>query len=971
NGAANVIQGAAGDDVLDGGAGGDTMRGGQGNDVYVVDDASDQVVEAAGEGVDEIRTALASYALTGLANVENLTGTSAAGQVLTGNALANVITGGAGADTLDGGAGGSDTLRGGAGDDTYRVDAGDIVVEAAGEGTDEVLTALATYTLAANVELLTGISAGGQTLSGNGFANTIRGGSGDDTLYGEGGDDLLFGGAGDDIFNGGAGDDVIDGGTGADIMGGLAGNDVFIVDDAGDRVVEAADEGTDEVRTGLAAYSLADHVEILTGTSAAGQALTGNDLNNVITGGVGNDAIDGGAGADTMRGGAGDDVYTADHQMDLVVEAEGGGMDEVRASAASYTLAANVELLTGISGNGQTLSGNGLANTIRGGSGDDTLYGEGGDDLLFGGAGADIFNGGAGDDVIDGGTGADIMGGLAGNDVFIVDDAGDQVIEAAGEGTDEVRTALASYSLTANVENLTGTSATGQTLTGNGLDNILFGGMGDDTLIGGGGNDILIGFGGSDVLRGQAGDDVYIIDAGDTVVELAGDGIDEVRTQAEIFVLTDTLENLRATSDIGHDFRGNAGNNVIVGAAGNDIIRAQDGGGDLLFGKGGIDSFYMGGAFDNGDYIDGGDNRDSIILQGNYTGLTLTWDITGGSSIANIEGISLLSGSVTQYGQSGTNLYSYNLTLVDGNIAAGALMKINGFNLQGGENFTLNASAETDAPLQVFAGFGIDTLTGGQQADAFIFGHDGRFGAGDRVDGGGGYDVVYLRGDYSIDFNAAGYENAFTNVESLAILTSANNEFAGGGDGDFDYSITWADALLAAGATFTVNASRLQAHETFVFDGSRETDGVLRVFGGAGADTLTGGGASDQLHGGGGADVLRGGAGVDLFRYSAVSDSTTAAKDVIAMFVPGEDKIDLGRVDAKSSTAGLNEAFAFIGASAFSAAGPDAPGEIRAFSVSGSLWRVEGDVNGDGIADLVIDVDLAGGQTLTAGDFLL
>ena len=67
---------------------------------------------------------------------------------------------------------------------------------------------------------------------------------------------------------------------------------------------------------------------------------------------------------------------------------------------------------------------------------------------------------------------------------------------------------------------------------------------------------------------------------------------------------------------------------------------------------------------------------------------------------------------------------------MDGNIAAGALMKINGFNLQAAENFILNASAETDAPLQVFAGFGIDALTGGGQSDSFIFGHDGRFGAG-------------------------------------------------------------------------------------------------------------------------------------------------------------------------------------------------------------------------------------------------
>jgi VCBS repeat-containing protein len=934
----DVIEGGGGDDFIEGGLGADMMRGGAGDDDYYVRDAGDTVEEQAGEGMDTVHVSIASCVLG--ANLERLYGFGEGAQALTGNALANEIIGGAGNDRIDGG-GGADTMFGGDGDDVYIIDeSGDVVSDQA--GTDEIRTSLAEYALTdrSRVENLTGTATTGrQALSGNTFANVITGG---------------------------AGDDHIDGWEGADTMRGGLGNDGYVVDDAGDLVVEEAGGGSEDlVLTSLAAYTLAANVEKLSGFGVGGKALTGNALSNTILSVHGyDDVLDGGEGADVLAGRMGDDIYLVDRADDEVVEWANEGRDEIRSTAASYTIAAEVEVLRGMLATGQTLIGNDVANWIIGG---------GGDDFVRGGAGDDVFDGGAGNDYLDGGTGADAMGGFGGNDVYVVDEAADRVVEAENEGTDEIRTALASYSLEAliHVENLTGTSATGQLLTGNGLDNVLFGGMGDDTLIAGAGNDILIGFGGSDVLRGQAGDDVYIIDAGDTVVELAGDGIDEVRTQAEIFVLTGAIENLRANSDIGHDFRGNELNNVIVGAAGNDVFRAQDGGGDLLFGLGGVDSFYMGGAFDNGDLIDGGDNRDSLILQGNYAGLTLTWDITGGSSIANIEGISLLSGSVTHFGQSGANLYSYNLTLVDGNIAAGALMKINGFNLQAGENFTLNASAETDAPLQVFAGFGIDNLTGGQQGDAFIFGHDGRLGAGDRVDGGGGYDVVYLRGDYTLDFNAAGFANAFTNVESLAILTSANSEFAGGGDGDFDYTITWADGLLAAGATFTVNASRLQAHETFVFDGSRETDGVLRVFGGASADTLTGGGSSTQLHGGGGADVLNGGAGTDLFRYSNVGDSNAAATDTVHNFVAGTDKIDVGRVDAKASTSDLNEAFIFIGSNAFSAAGPNAPGQLRTYNVSGDLWRVEGDVNGDGIADLVIDVHVEAGQPLTAGDFIV
>ena len=82
---------------------------------------------------------------------------------------------------------------------------------------------------------------------------------------------------------------------------------------------------------------------------------------------------------------------------------------------------------------------------------------------------------GDGNDVLDGGAGADTMVGGTGNDTYSVDNAGDVVIENAGEGTDTVKTSLASYTLTDNVENLTGTVATGQTLTGNALANSIGG----------------------------------------------------------------------------------------------------------------------------------------------------------------------------------------------------------------------------------------------------------------------------------------------------------------------------------------------------------------------------------------------------------------------------------------------------------------------------------------------------------------
>jgi Ca2+-binding RTX toxin-like protein len=113
-GGVDLLAGFIGNDWLDGGAGADIMIGSAGDDTYVVDDAGDRVDEIVGQGVDTVRTNLASYEL-GVA-VENLVGTASTGQHLRGNDGANVITGGSGDDVLNGGYG-ADTLDGGAGTD--------------------------------------------------------------------------------------------------------------------------------------------------------------------------------------------------------------------------------------------------------------------------------------------------------------------------------------------------------------------------------------------------------------------------------------------------------------------------------------------------------------------------------------------------------------------------------------------------------------------------------------------------------------------------------------------------------------------------------------------------------------------------------------------------------------------------------------------------------------------------------------
>jgi Ca2+-binding RTX toxin-like protein len=131
------------------------------------------------------------------------------------------------------------------------------------------------------------------------------------------------------------------------------------------------------------------------------------------------------------------------------------------------------------------------------------------DNYISGGNGSDTLVGGIGNDTLNGGSGADTLIGGVGNDIYNVDSASDVVTEASGEGTDEVRTTLASYTLAANVENLSNAGTGTFNGTGNGLDNLMTGNSGADTLSGAAGNDTLDGGAGADSLVGGAGVDLY------------------------------------------------------------------------------------------------------------------------------------------------------------------------------------------------------------------------------------------------------------------------------------------------------------------------------------------------------------------------------------------------------------------------------------------------------------------------------
>ncbi|NNG25511.1 VCBS domain-containing protein [Telluria aromaticivorans] len=910
----NSLSGGAGNDSLIGGQGADQMDGGTGNDSYVVDNAGDLVIEAAGAGTDTVQSNI-SYTLTG--NVENLVLTGLLGIDGSGNELNNSISGNGasntlygldGNDSLDGGLG-ADSLVGGSGDDTYVVEnAGDVVVENDGEGSDKVM-ASASHTLGAFVENLT--LTGAAAISGTG--NEL-----DNTITGNGGSNALLGGAGNDTLVDNGGNDTLDGGLGADTMQGGLGNDVYVVDDAGDLVVEAFNGGLDTVQSGID-YVLTEGVENLamTGTQdlkGAGNALNntitgnagnntinadagvdtvnagegddtvnggdGNDLingeggNDTLYGDAGNDRIDGGLGADRMLGGIGDDTYVVNDGGDLVGEDEGAGIDLVE-SSITYTLTSNTDNLT-LTGTAELNgAGNVLNNVINGNAANNSLDGLEGNDTLHGNAGNDSLVGGEGNDFLNGGTGADSMAGNTGDDTYVVDNAGDAVNEAAGEGLDTVQSSI-DYSLTSEVENLTLTgnalvSGTGNeldnTIIGNISSNALYGGLGNDTLTDAAGNDRLDGGLGADSMSGGAGNDTYVVDnAGDLVTEGVNTGVDTVESSID-YTLAANVDNLVLTGSsdlVGHGnalnnvITGNSGNNITSAGAGIDTVNAGEGndvasggdGNDALNGEagddqldgdagndllnGGLGSDRMAGGLGDDTFVV--DNDGDIVLEAGTAGTdvvnsSITYTLTD-----NVENL-VLTGAADING-SGNELNN----IINGNLGANVLDGKAG-------NDTINGNV------------GADTLVGGEGNDA-LSGDAGD----DALNGDAGNDV--LNGGVGADTMAGGSGDDTYIVDSAADVV---NELEAEGLDTVQAGVnhTLADNVENLVLTGTVNTNGAGNALDNVITGNA---GSNQLNGGAGNDTLLAGIGNDTLDGGTGADNLQGGAGNDGYVVDEAGD---------------------------------------------------------------------------------------------------
>ena len=495
------------------------------------------------------------------------------------------------------------------------------------------------------------------------------------------------------------------------------------------------------------------------------------------------------------------------------------GTDSV-SSSITYTLGANVEnlSLTGaavISGTGNELAngiaGNDAANVLAGLGGNDTLTGLGGNDTL------------------DGGAGADAMAGGAGNDAYVVDNAGDAITEASGEGTDEVRSTL-SYTLGVNVENLTLSGTAAVAGYGNEGANVLTGNSGNNELWGQGETIPCWAWAATTSCMEPRvpmrcwGVRVTTVTMsarrGDTVTEASAEGTDSVFSNLS-YTLGANLESLTllaaagaidgAGNELANILTGNETDNALSGLVGNDTLNGG-GGNDSLDGGAGADK--MAGAVGNDIYIV--DNAADMVTENASAG---TDEVRASVTVtlgANVENLSL------------TGTSALNGT---GNALANVL--------------TGNSAANVLSGLA-----GNDTLVGGAGADSLA--------------GGTGSDT-------------AGYS---TSPSAVNVSLATNTGSGGDAQGDTLSGIenlkgsAFADTLTG---DIAANVLRGDLGNDTIYggDGNDSLDGDIGLFefldlggndtlyGGAGNDSISGGHADDTIYGEGGDDYLAGGYNTD------------------------------------------------------------------------------------------------------------
>ncbi|UCV05668.1 beta strand repeat-containing protein [Dechloromonas denitrificans] len=507
--------------------------------------------------------------------------------------------------------------------------------------------------------------------------------------------------------------------------------------------------------------------------------------------------------------------------------------------------------------------------TLNGTTGADTLNGGAGNDTLNGQAGNDTLNGAAGNDILNGGTGNDTMVGASGNDTYVVDSATDVVTEALNEGTDLVQTSV-TYTLAANVENLTLTGTTAINGTGNALDNVLTGNSANNTLTGGNGNDTLDGGTGNDTMVGGLGDDVYVVNVStDVVTEAASAGNDTVQSSVTL-TLASNVENLVLTGTSAINGTGNTLNNVLTGNSAANTLSGGTGA-DTMIGGAGNDTYVVDST---GDVVTENLNEGTDLVQSSVTttlsanveNLTLTGTtaingtgnaldnlltgnsanntLTGGDGNDTLDGG---TGNDTMVGGLGNDTYVVNVSTDVVTEAAGA----GNDTVQSGVTLTLAANVEnlTLTGTTAINGTGnvLDNVLTGNSANNTLTGGDGN----DTLDGGTGNDTMV--GGLGDD------------VYVVNVSTDVVTEAASAGNDTIQSAVT---------LTLTSNVENLVLTGTTAINGTGNTLSNL-VRGNTAINTLNGGTGNDILEGGDGNDILTDTAGTALFNGGSGADTLT------------------------------------------------------------------------------------------------
>ncbi|OYW16201.1 MAG: hypothetical protein B7Z39_02180 [Novosphingobium sp. 12-64-8] len=364
---------------------------------------------------------------------------------------------------------------------------------------------------------------------------------------------------------------------------------------------------------------------------------------------------------------------------------------------------------------------------------------------------------------------------------------------------------------------------------------------------------------------------------------------------------------------------------------------------EAIWDAGGSDTFSVAG-FAKGCTID---LRAGAYSSLNYDSVSLTSNIGIAFNCA-IENAIGGAGGDTILGSDGVNV-------LDGGAGADVLR---GY---GGDD-ALMGSAGNDT---LDGGAGNDTLSGGGDNDTLLggVGNDGLNGeAGtDTLDGGAGNDALAGGDDNDILIGSAGDDalsgEAGTDTASYATSTATVR---------VSLAIAGAQVTGAAGTDSLTGIENLTGGSGG--DQLTGNEDANRLDGGLGADRLTGGGGADVLIGGAGRDVLIGGGGADTFMFAIIKDfngtSVSSVDEIVDFSRDQLDRIDLSAIDAIKATTAVNDAFTWMGASAFD----KHAGQLR-YVVTAGVGLLTGDIDGNGTADFAIRID--GGVALSAWDFVL